>query len=260
MGPGGDPFLTTQVDRLAVRVYRNRQAMGAAAGAAVAGQMRGALARQPGLRMVFAAAPSQNEFLAALAAAEGIDWARVTAFQMDEYLGLPPGAPGTFGRFLADRLFDRVRPGVVHRIDPANDAAAECARYAGLLAAAPVDVVCLGIGENGHLAFNDPPDADFDDPARVKVVALSLASRRQQVHDGCFPTLEAVPTEALTLTVPALLAGAVLSCVVPGPTKRDAVRQALRGPVSPACPASALRRHPDCTLWLDADAYGADDD
>jgi glucosamine-6-phosphate deaminase len=121
---------------------------------------------------------------------------------------------------------------------------------------APIDIVCLGIGENGHLAFNDPPVADFADPVRVKVVALDLGSRQQQVRDGSFPTLDAVPTHALTLTIPALMAGANLFCVVPGHAKAEAIRGALHGPVSPGCPASILRRHSNCTLYLDADSFG----
>jgi glucosamine-6-phosphate deaminase len=250
-------IVTEQIDRLAVRVYRDRQAMGEAAGTAVAARLRTILAEQEGARLVFAAAPSQNEFLDTLVDSDAIDWSRVTVFQMDEYLGLPRDAPESFGRFLRDRLFDRVQPGIVHLIDSSNDAAAECERYARLLDASPIDIVCLGIGENGHLAFNDPPVADFHDPARVKVVALDLASRQQQVNDGCFPALDAVPTHALTLTIPALMSGARLSCVVPGQAKAEAVRSALHGPVSPDCPASILRRHADCTLYLDADSYGS---
>jgi glucosamine-6-phosphate deaminase len=256
MNSTAEPIFAASFDRLAVRVYQERQAMGEAAAAAVARQMRNRLAQQRGVRIVFAAAPSQNEFLDALAGSSGIDWSRVTAFQMDEYLGLPPDAPQSFGRFLTDRLFDRVRPGAIHRIDPCNGAAAECARYVRLLAAAPIDIVCLGIGENGHLAFNDPPVADFDDPVWMKVVALDAASRRQQVHDGCFPTLAAVPTHALTLTIPALLSGETLFCIVPGPAKQAAVRCALHDAIAPACPASVLRSHPHCTLYLDEDSYG----
>jgi glucosamine-6-phosphate deaminase len=251
------PAVSTQVDRLQVRVYADRDALGAAAGADVAAALRDLLARQARVRLVCAAAPSQNELLAALVAADGIDWSRVVAFHMDEYVGLAPEAPQRFGRFLRDRLFDRVRPGEVHLIDGNADPEAECRRYAALLAAAPIDLVCLGIGENGHLAFNDPPVADFHDPARIKPVELDAACRRQQVKDGCFPALDAVPARALTLTIPALLAGRRLFCAVPGPTKREAVRQALTGPIATSCPASILRTHPRCTLYLDTAAYGA---
>ena len=248
------PWETLSVDRLRVQVYPDRQAMGAAAARFLAAEMRRVLARRAALRIVFAAAPSQNEFLDALATSDGLDWSRVTAFQLDEYLGLEADAPQSFGRYLRDRLFDRVRPGTVHLIDGNSGAAAEAERYAALLAAAPLDVVCLGIGENGHLAFNDPPLAGFADPALVKIVTLDRASRQQQVHDGCFPTLAAVPTEALTVTIPLIMSGKMLSCVVPGRTKAEAVHNTLHGDVSPACPASILRRHPNCTLYLDEDS------
>jgi glucosamine-6-phosphate deaminase len=244
---------TWSVDRLRVRIYRDRAAMGAAAAGEVAAAMRAALARQPALRMVFAAAPSQNELLDALAMTPDLDWSRVTAFQLDEYLGLRPDAPQSFGRYLRDRLFDRVRPGSVQLIDGEADPGLEARRYADLLAAAPLDVVCLGIGENGHLAFNDPP-ADFNDPDLVKSVFLDAASRQQQVNDGCFPALDAVPAQALTVTIPLIMSGKRLICVVPGAAKAEAVHRALHHAVSPACPASILRQHPDCTLYLDADS------
>jgi glucosamine-6-phosphate deaminase len=244
-----------QVERLNIEVHPDRAAMGAAAAAVAAAEMRRVLASQPVLRMSFAAAPSQNEFLAGLAAADGIDWARVTAFQLDDYVGLPAGAPQRFSSFLHDRIWDTVRPGTIHSMG-AGDPAAESERYAALLAAAPVDIVCLGIGENGHLAFNDPPVADFEDPAVVKIVELDDPCRQQQVNDGCFPTFGDVPTHALTQTIPALLAGKRLVCVVPGPAKRTAVEQTLNGPISTACPASILRTHPNCTLYLDRDSYG----
>ena len=257
------PVLTTQVDQLAVRIYADRTAMGAAAGADVVAALRERLARQERVRMIFAAAPSQNETLAALGAAEGIDWSRVTALHMDEYLGLPAGAPERFGSYLREHLFDRVRPGEVAFIAPQeiaddDDAAAEaeCARYAALVRAAPVDIVCLGIGENGHIAFNDPPVADFTDPAIIKPVELDAACRQQQVNDGCFPNLAAVPRRALTLTIPALCSGAQLFCSVPGPTKRAAVRATLTGPIATTCPASILRRHLACILYTDAAGYG----
>lgn len=244
-----------QVDQLKVEVFPDRTAMGAAAAATIADEMRRVLAAQQGLRMSFAAAPSQTEFLAGLAAAEGIDWSRVTAFQLDDYVGLPPGDPQRFSTFLKTKIWDTVRPGTIHAIGAA-DAEAECRRYAALLAEAPVDIVCLGIGENGHLAFNDPPVADFNDPALVKVVELDDPCRQQQVNDGCFPTFDDVPTHAITQTIPALLAGNFLVAVVPGPAKRNAVRQTLRGPISTACPASILRTVSNCTLYLDQASYG----
>jgi glucosamine-6-phosphate deaminase len=254
--PGTQAVAEATVDRLRVRAYADRKALGEAAGADVAAAVRRLQAAKPMLRMVFAAAPSQNETLAALIRAPGIDWSRVTAFHMDEYVGLPANAPQAFGQFLLDRLFDRVRPAVVHLIDGNNDPAAECRRYSDLLRAGPIDVVCLGIGENGHLAFNDPPVADFDDPAAIKMVELETACRRQQVNDGCFASLADVPTHALTLTIPTLMSGAELFCAVPGPTKRAAVARTLAGPVSTDCPSSVLRRHPNCTLYVDRASYG----
>jgi glucosamine-6-phosphate deaminase len=247
-----------QVDELKVAVFPDRAAMGAAAAEMVADEMRRLLASQSGVRMSFAAAPSQNEFLAGLAAAEGIDWSRVTAFQLDEYVGLPDGHPARFGSFLYERIWDRVKPGMVHAIGATvtfEEAEAESRRYAELLAEAPVDIVCLGIGENGHLAFNDPPVADFNDPLVVKVVELDEPCRQQQVNDGCFPAFDDVPKHAITQTIPALLSGKKLVCVVPGPAKRSAVAQTLNGPIVTACPASILRTHADCTLYLDSGSY-----
>jgi glucosamine-6-phosphate deaminase len=240
---------------LDVRIYSDRAQSGAAAARAAAAALRTALATRGEARVVFAAAPSQRETLAGLRAAEGIDWSRVSVFHMDEYIGLPAGAPQRFGRFLADELWDAVRPGAVHVIDPGDDPEAASARYAELLGGGPIDLVCLGIGDNGHLAFNDPPVADFADPLAVKVVELADACRRQQVSDGCFATLADVPARAITLTVPTLLAGRTLVATVPGASKRAALAAALGGPVSESCPASVLRTHPGCTLFADLEAY-----
>jgi len=249
-------ILEQTVDRLRVRVYSDRAALGGAAGEAVALKMRELISLQGGVRMIFAAAPSQNEMLGALVKAPGIDWGRVTAFHMDEYIGLAEDAPQRFGRYLRERLFDLVRPGVVHLIDSANSVEAECARYGALLAGGPVDIVCLGIGENGHIAFNDPPVADFADPLVIKAVELDEACRQQQVNDGCFESFAAVPTHAVTLTIPALLAGTHLYCSVPGRTKRAAVGRTLGGAISTECPSTILRRHSDCTLYVDSDSFG----
>ena len=229
--------------------------MGAAAALDVAKRLRVLAQSQDEIRVVFPAAPSQNEFLRALIVQEDLPWQRVTAFHMDEYLGLPADAEQLFGHFLRERLFDRVPLKQVHYLDPEpEDIQAECSRYATLLQKAPIDLVCLGIGENGHLAFNDPPVADFDDPAVVKAVELDEVCRQQQVNDGAFPRFDAVPTHALTLTIPALLASKSCIAVVPGPTKTKAVAATLQGPIATSCPASILRRHSDATLYLDSDA------
>ncbi|MDR0271606.1 glucosamine-6-phosphate deaminase [Paenibacillus sp.] len=241
-------------DRLEVRQYATRDEMGRAAAEEAAAALRNKLAMQDHVRMVLAAAPSQSEFLHYLGEAEGVDWKRVTAFHMDEYIGLGPDAPQCFGIFLGTRFFMRVNLGKVHLIDSLADPGMECERYASLLQEAPIDMVCLGIGENGHLAFNDPPVADFQDPYTVKTVRLDDMCRQQQVHDGCFARLEDVPEYALTMTIPALLSAERLFCIVPGAAKRNAVLETLEGPLSPSCPASILRTHPDCRLYLDRDS------
>ncbi len=241
-------------DRLQVKRFAHRTALGAQAAQDAAAHLRQLLAQQARVRMVFAAAPSQNEFLAALAAASDIDWSRIHAFHMDEYIGLADDAPQRFSHYLRQHLFDVVQPGAVHLLPSSGDPAAICADYAQKLNAAPIDVVCLGIGENGHLAFNDPPVADFADGLSVKVVELDHACRQQQVNDGCFASFAAVPTHAVTLTIPALMRGARLFCMVPGATKRAAVQATLFDAISPACPATRLRQHAQCTLYTDADA------
>lgn len=247
-----EPVCSFRKDSLAVRVYEDRGAMGIAAARDGAALLRRLLAQQEKVRVVFAAAPSQNEFLEALCAAPDIDWKRVTAFHMDEYVGLDPAAPQGFGNFLRARVFDRLPFGQVYYLDGnAPDIAAECRRYGDLLAQAPIDIVFMGIGENGHIAFNDPPVADFSDPAPVKVVALDEICRNQQVHDGCFAAICQVPTHALTLTVPTLAGAKLHLCIVPAPTKAQAVRDTLEGPVSTACPASILRTCPGAVLYLE---------
>ena len=249
------PLRSLQVDNLRVEVYPSREDLGVAAAGAVAEQMRECVARQDSVSMVFAAAPSQSEFLATLSRHADIPWHKAVAFHMDEYVGLPAGAPQSFASFLRERLFDLVQPGAVHFLDgQALDAEEEGRRYGGLLQAYPVDIVCAGIGENGHLAFNDPHVADFRDPLMVKTVVLDKVSRTQQVHDGCFPDLDSVPTHALTMTMPALMAAQWIHTMVPGPTKAQAVQDTLTGPIGPHCPATALRRHPHAVLYIDQDS------
>lgn len=239
---------------LRIHVGTDRVAMGRAAADAVVTAIQTRLALQCQVRMVFAAAPSQQEMLSALEAAPGVDWSRVIAFHMDEYLDLPSDAPQRFGTWLRTRFFDRLPLGAVHLIEPGDDPWRAARRYANALAAAPIDIVCLGVGDNGHLAFNDPPVADLNDPCDVKVVELDDACRQQQVHDDCFASLTEVPRRAITLTVPRLLAADELFCVVPGARKRESVRRALTDPISAAWPATALRTHPSCTLFLDQDS------
>lgn len=253
-----DPIRSVQADRLVVRIYRTRDEMARAAAAAAAGSLGAAIAARGEARVMFASAPSQVEFLHALADARTLDWSRVTAFQLDEYLDFPSQAPQAFGQFLREHLFDRTRPRKVWFLDgTARDAAAEIARYERLLREAKLDLGCVGVGENGHLAFNEPDSTDFDDPALLRVVALTEESRRQQVHDGCFDALDAVPTRAMTLTVPAIVAARTIVCIVPGPTKREALSRMVRGAVSVTCPASVLQRHADATVFADVEAASA---
>lgn len=242
---------------LKVRRFPDRAALGAAAATDIAAFMRARLARQPALRMIFAAAPSQSEMLAALVAEAGIDWPRVTAFHMDEYHTLPAGAPQRFGNWLRHALFKHVPLGEVRLIETDADPAAGMADYARHLAMAPIDAVCLGIGVNGHLAFNDPPVADLADPLDVKIVELDDVCRQQQVDDGAFARVEDMPRSAITLTVPRLLRADRLFCVVPGAMKRDAVRRSLHDPIGAACPGTALRGHRDCTLYVDRESHPA---
>ncbi|WP_432995134.1 6-phosphogluconolactonase [Dactylosporangium sp. CA-233914] len=243
----------------ALRVRRDDDpaSSGRAAAADAADALRDALAANGAARVVFAAAPSQRHLLHHLAEQPGIDWARVTAFHMDEYIGLAPGSPQRLGNWLRAAFCDRVPLGAVHLIEPGDAPQTAAREYARLLGQAPIDLVCLGIGVNGHLAFNDPPVADLADPDAVKVVELDETSRRQQVEEGCFPGLDAVPRQALTLTIPRLLSAGRLVAVVSGRHKREAVRRTLQDPVGVACPSTALRTHPYCTLHLDADAASA---
>ena len=182
-----------------------------------------------------------------------IDWSHVTALHMDEYLGLPAYAPQRFGLWLRRAIFDHLPFAAVHLLEPGDNPALAASDYAAKLRASPIDIVCCGIGSNGHLAFNDPP-ADFEDPLTVKIVDLDLQCRQQQVDEGCFAALGDVPTRALTITLHGLLAGRALFCTVPGALKKEAVRRTLLGPVDPMCPASALRLHPRYALYLDADS------
>lgn len=225
--------------------------MGQAAAERVAEIVRAAIRERGEARVIFACAPSQDDFLVALVRAD-LDWSRVAIFHMDEYVGLGAEHPQSFRSYLLAHLLTHIAPPhAVHLIAGEADAQKECERYATLLSSARIDLACMGIGENGHLAFNDPPVADFADPLLIKRVALDLACREQQVHDGCFSTLADVPMHALTLTIPALLGARAISCVVPGERKAHAVRAAVMGEISTACPASILRTHPCATLQID---------
>lgn len=240
-------------ETLPVRVGTSPTETGQAAARDAAAALRAALSARGRARLVLASAPSQQAMLAALVAEPDIDWARVHAFHMDEYLGLPSDHPQAFGQWLAEQ-FTTVPLGRFERIDGTADPAAETERYARLLGEEPIDLCCMGIGVNGHLAFNEPGDTDITDPQLVREVALTKVSRQQQVDDECFGHLDEVPTHALTLTVPALLAARSVVCTVTGRHKAAAVARAVDGPLTEDCPASALRTHPHAVLHLDRDA------
>ncbi|HEY0273130.1 MAG TPA: glucosamine-6-phosphate deaminase [Chitinophaga sp.] len=243
-------------DQLRVNVFTDRRALGRDAAGMAAQRLQELTAAQAQVNVIFAAAPSQNEFLEALAARTDIDWPKINAFHMDEYLGLPANAPQSFGHFLRSRIFEKVPFAAVFYLDGnAPDTDAACDHYTQLLRENPPDVVCMGIGENTHIAFNDPHAADFKDRQWVKQVALDAACRQQQVNDGCFASIAEVPTHAITLTVPALMQAPAVYCMVPGPTKRQAVRHTLLEPVSSAFPSTILRTHGNAMLFLDRDSY-----
>lgn len=243
-----------KADKLSVNVYNTRRNMGVAAAADVAACIKAELAVKPEIYMIFAAAPSQNEMLEALIAEDGIEWNRIHALHMDEYVNLAADAPQGFGNFLRRAIFDKVPFASVNLIGTDADSEATCRRYDALLSEHPVDIVCMGIGENGHIAFNDPHVADFNDPLKIKKVDLDLKCRQQQVNDGCFACLDEVPTHALTLTIPTLYNVKNIFCVVPAATKAEAVKNTVTGPISEACPASILRTHENAVLYIDADS------
>jgi glucosamine-6-phosphate deaminase len=211
-----------------------------------------AVAERGQANVMLATGNSQLAFLAELVR-RPVDWSRVVVFHMDEYQGMEPDHPASFGRYIRERVADVVHPKAAHYVDGVNPdgGEAECSRYAALIAEHPIDLCCLGIGENGHLAFNDPPVADFSDPLDVKVVALDDACRRQQVGEGHFPSMADVPQHAITVTIPALLRAGRVLAIVPEARKAEPVRRALEGPVGPECPATALRSCPHARLLLD---------
>ncbi|MBA7517836.1 Glucosamine-6-phosphate deaminase [subsurface metagenome] len=244
-----------KVDKLLINVYQNRLDMGQVAGEAVATKIKQLLTIQKKVSVIFASAFSQEEFLTALSVVPRIDWSKVVAFHMDEYIGLPKTHPQLFGNWLKRKIFNRVNPGKVYFINGnANHPEIEINRYTNLLRDNPPNITCLGIGENGHIAFNDPEFADFNDPFFIKIVEPDATSRLQQVHDGCFKTFKEVPTRAFTLSIPALISAKWVYCMVPGPTKKAAVSRTVRGEISTGCPATILRKHKNAVLYLDADS------
>jgi glucosamine-6-phosphate deaminase len=240
------------VDQLSVEIYDDVLALARSAAADAADAIRTAIDERAGANVMLATGNSQLVFLAELVTYTDIDWGRVTAFHMDEYVGLPPTHPASFQRYMRERVAANLSFKEFHYLrGDTGDADAEARRYADLLRAHPLDLCCCGIGENGHLAFNDPPVADFDDPLDVKVVALEAASRHQQVAEGHFATIDDVPTHAITVTIPALLRARRVLAIVPEARKAAPVQAALEGPISTECPASYLRTQPHATLYID---------
>ncbi len=242
-------------NKLKVKTFQTRGEMGNNAAYEVSQKIKELLTKKDMINIIFAAAPSQNEFLSSLSREEGINWSRINAFHMDEYVGLKNNASQRFGQFLKERIFGKVSFNKVYYINgEADDPALEGQRYADLLKQFPADIVCMGIGENTHIAFNDPHDADFHDPLMVKEVNLDEVSRQQQVNDGCFPNIDEVPVSAITLTVPTLLDAKNIFCIVPGTNKAQAIYHTLNEEVNEKYPATILRNHENAILYLDEDS------
>jgi glucosamine-6-phosphate deaminase len=242
-------------DALPVRVFDDAKTLACDAATEAASTIRDAIAARGAANVMLATGNSQLEFLAELVTHTDLDWSRVTAFHMDEYVDLPPTHTASFQRYMRERVAARLPFKQFHYLSgDTGDAHREAERYADVLRAHPLDLCCCGIGENGHLAFNDPPVADFDDPLDVKIVDLAAASRRQQVDEGHFATIAEVPTQAITVTIPALLRAGRVLAIVPEARKAIAVRDTLQGPITTSCPASYLRRQPHAILYLDAES------
>ena len=242
-------------DKLKVKIFNTREEMGKAAGEAAVAKIRELIAQKGEVNMIFAAAPSQNETLATLVNAKGINWSKVNAFHMDEYIGLSQAAPQGFGNFLKECIFDNLPFKSVNYIYAEGETAEEtCERYTKLIKEHPIDIVCLGIGENGHIAFNDPWVADFNDKEVIKKVELDEVCRQQQVNDGCFAKLSDVPKFALTLTVPTLFNADYLFCTVPAKTKADAVYKTVHNEINEELPATIMRKHENAIMYCDSDS------
>ena len=249
------PIKSFTVDQLPVRIYANQPEMAASVAAEAHGIFREALARQGSAAAILATGNSQILFLDELIKLGGIDWSKVTLFHMDEYLGISRDHKASFRFYMREKVLSRITPKVFNFIEgDIDEPLDEIARYTALLKAQPIDLCCLGVGENGHIAFNDPPVADFNDPHLIKLVKLDDACKMQQVKEGHFPSLESVNPYAFTLTVPALCSARRMLCVAPEKRKAEPVKNLLKGPISESCPASYLRTQPHCTLFLDADS------
>lgn len=243
-----------QIEQLHVRVFATKEQMSRKAVEFVTKKLKAALGKKGRANLILATGASQFEFLDFLKNAK-IDWSKITVFHLDEYKDMTIEHPASFRKYLKERILDDVKPATVHFLQgDADNIEKETQRYEELLKQHEIDIACIGVGENGHLAFNDPPVADFNDPRLVKVVELDERCRRQQLGEGWFATPADVPTHALSLTIPAIMRCKTISCVVPDERKAQAVRAALLGEISTKCPASILRRHADAVMWLDEKA------
>jgi len=241
-------------DGATIRIAATREALAADAATMAAAIITDAVARRGAARVMFASGNSQLALLDRLTADPTVPWRDLTGFHMDEYVGIGPDHPASFARYMQQRIVERTTVAAFHLIDGLARPDAECDRYAALVDAAPVDLCIMGIGENGHLAFNDPPVADFADPRTVKVVTLDDACRRQQVGEGHFPDVAAVPATAITVTIPALLRAGRVMVVVPDARKAAPVAAAFDGPITTACPASILQTVAHAHVFLDPDS------
>jgi len=235
--------------------YKTKQKMGASAAAKAAQAIKEAITNKGHANIILATGTSQIEMLKNLVIADGIDWSKVTMFHLDEYIALGPDHPASFRKFLKERFVDKV-PGLkaLHFVNgDANDPQAECQRVNSVIAKHPIDVAMIGIGENGHLAFNDPP-ADFETEKPFIIVNLDERCRKQQLGEGWFDTLEQVPQQAISMSIRQIIKSACLIVTVPDKRKAEAVRNALEGQVTPMCPASILQEHKNCKIFLDAEA------
>jgi len=244
-----------QADALRVRIFATTPDMAEAAAQDAAEALKSAIAERGRARIIIATGTSQDLFLERLTQLPGIEWGQVELFHVDEYLGMSMEHSASFRLYLKERVFDVVHPAASHYLEgDAMEPLKAIRQYADDLASAPIDVCCLGIGENGHLAFNDPTVAEFDDPEAIKIVKLDEKCRLQQVGEGHFRDLNAVPMYAITLTIPTLCLVGKMVVVVPEARKADAVKAAIEGPIETTCPASWLRNQPHATLYLDANS------
>jgi glucosamine-6-phosphate deaminase len=225
--------------------------LGQSAGKAGAEIIRAAILRKGSCNVILATGTSQFETLNQLIAEPGIDWSKVSLFHLDEYIGLPMTHPASFRKYLTDRFISKVpKLKAFYLIDGETDPSKECKRLGDLILAHPIDVAFIGIGENGHLAFNDPP-ADFDTEIPYIVVELDEACRKQQLGEGWFPSLEAVPKSAISMSIKQLLKSKTIICSVPDLRKAQAVKDSIENPISNQFPGTVLQQHPDCTCYLD---------